>query len=607
MTCVIAQRPLRVIASIADVITAIADVTTSIVDVIMTIKTDYGLVTTEYGQLQGYLRSFQRHQVAAGHALRPVNVFLGVPYATPPVGSNRFSPTRTPSPWRGVRSAMQPGRVCPQQLPPLEEADALRSMPRAVFERVLRLRGQLANQSEDCLYLNIYAPAHRGADLYPVMVYIHGDSYLWSSGNLYDGGVLASYGEVVVVAINYRLGLFGFLNTNVERGRARVTNNGLLDQIAALHWIQENVQEFGGDPDKVTLFGHGTGAACVSFLLNSPAVVTNLFHRAIVMSGSSLSGLSAVQDPAQYAVALGRRVGCPVPGDLRLDHELLVDCLREQNAERLLAADVGGYQFLPTFGPSVDGVVVQGQVRRRVRKNHGRVYDLMFGVAERDAFTLLSDEDVRGGVDAARRDRLLRTFVRNSYCYSNVEIFYSIINAYTNWSSPRRHAAALRDETIAALSDAAFVAPVTADAELHAPAEPVEPVGRDGDSTYFYVFSYERAAGAPSQQAGSVHGSEIPYVFGRPLVQETTGASQFRPEDITISEMVMTFWTNFAKTGDPNRPAPQPPPHLPEKERSRYRAWRLGALRPHLPTVYGYRSEVTHAQSLPGSPGGVLE
>ena len=119
------------------------------------------LVTTEYGQLQGYLRSFQRHQVAGGPTLRPVNVFLGVPYATPPLGSNRFSPTRTPAPWSGVRSASRAGPVCPQKLPPDDPAEALRRMPRVTFERVRRLRAQLKNQSEDCLYLNVYAPAHR--------------------------------------------------------------------------------------------------------------------------------------------------------------------------------------------------------------------------------------------------------------------------------------------------------------------------------------------------------------------------------------------------------------------------------------------------------------
>ncbi|KAF0303435.1 Neuroligin-4, X-linked [Amphibalanus amphitrite] len=327
------------------------------------------------------------------------------------------------------------------------------------------------------------------------MVYIHGDSYLWSSGNLYDGGVLASFGEVVVITINYRLGLFGFLNPSVGPTQ-QVTNNGLLDQIAALHWIQQNVEAFGGDPDKVTLFGHGSGAACISFLLNSPAAVTDLFHRAIVMSGSSLSSLAVVQDPAQYALRLGVQVGCVESEDSTTNSELLVDCLREQSVERLLEADVGGYQFLPTFGPSVDRVVVPATVRRGARRNQGKVYSLMFGVAERDASNMLADDDLREGMTLDRRDRVLRSFVRNTHCYSNVEIFYSIINAYTEWGRARRGDKERRDETLAALTDAVFVAPVTADADLHAP---LEASPKDADPTFFYVFNREKK-GAPSDE-----------------------------------------------------------------------------------------------------------
>ena len=216
---------------------------------------------------------------------------------------------------------------------------------------------------------------------------------------------------------------------------------------------------------------------------------TDLFHRAIVMSGSSLSSLAVVQDPSQYALRLGAQLGCAEPGDAAANHELLVDCLREQSVERLLGADVGGFQFLPTFGPSVDRVVVPATVRRGARRNQGEVYSLMFGVAERDAADMLSDGDLREGMSLDRRDRLLRAFVRNTHCYSNVEIFYSIINAYTEWGRTRRGDKERRDETLAALTDAAFVAPVTADADLHAP---LEASPKDADPTFFYVFSHQR-------------------------------------------------------------------------------------------------------------------
>ncbi|XP_047740037.1 neuroligin-2 [Hyalella azteca] len=110
---------------------------------------------------------------------------------------------------------------------------------------------------------------------YPTMVYIHGESYEWNSGNPYDGSVLAVYGEVIVVTINYRLGLLGFLNTNEDPLKRSITNYGLMDQIAALHWLNENIAAFGGDPESITIFGHGTGAACINFLLTSRAVPSN--------------------------------------------------------------------------------------------------------------------------------------------------------------------------------------------------------------------------------------------------------------------------------------------------------------------------------------------
>uniref|UniRef100_A0A6P7FGZ9 Neuroligin-4, Y-linked-like n=1 Tax=Diabrotica virgifera virgifera TaxID=50390 RepID=A0A6P7FGZ9_DIAVI len=126
--------------------------------------------------------------------------------------------------------------------------------------------------------------------LRPVIVYIHGESFEWNSGNPYDGSVIASYADLVVITINYRLGILGFLNANpAPHLKARVANYGLMDQIAALHWIQQNVALFGGDPNNVTLAGHGSGAACINFLMISPTVMPGLFHRTILLSGSALS------------------------------------------------------------------------------------------------------------------------------------------------------------------------------------------------------------------------------------------------------------------------------------------------------------------------------
>lgn len=208
------------------------------------------------------------------------------------------------------------------------------------------------------------------------MVFIHGESFEWSSGNPYDGSVLASYGEVVVVTLNYRLGilgkhiaihlsvasiqfpghrrLVGFLNANPSpHVHARVANYGLMDQMAALHWIQQNIQKFGGDPNVVTLAGHGTGAACINYLMTSPTMVRGLFHRAILMSGSAYSSWALVEDPVLFAIKLAKEVNCTIPEDLNRHHEQIVDCLRDVPLEDLYAADIQAPNFLTSFGPSV--------------------------------------------------------------------------------------------------------------------------------------------------------------------------------------------------------------------------------------------------------------
>ena len=169
-------------------------------------------------------------------------------------------------------------------------------MSRRRLDYLRSIRVRLNKQSEDCLNLNIYVPHNAGkgdekGTLFlnifllkkiiftertklPVMLFVHGESYSWGAGNLYDGRVLASYGEVVVVTVNYRLGVLGFLNTNTApHQHPQMANYGLMDQIAALKWVQQNIGHFGGDPESVTLFGFRTGASCVHFLMQSPAAV----------------------------------------------------------------------------------------------------------------------------------------------------------------------------------------------------------------------------------------------------------------------------------------------------------------------------------------------
>ncbi|XP_031785233.1 neuroligin-4, Y-linked isoform X3 [Nasonia vitripennis] len=542
------------------------------------------VVQTRYGKIQGLVLSFEntRH-------LKPIDVYLGVPYATPPTGGNRFSPTRALSPWDGNKLAEKLGPVCPQKLPDIsDEKEALDRMPRGRLEYLKRILPHLRNQSEDCLYLNIYAPAmgmSEGGRKHPVLVFIHGESYEWGSGNTYDGSVLASYTDQIVITLNYRLGVLGFLNANVSpHTKARVANYGLMDQIAALHWVQQNIEYFGGDPSNVTLMGQGTGAACVNFLAISPTVMPGLFKRAILLSGSALSSWAVVEEPVSYALKLAEAVNCSVPKDLLKDHELLVDCLRESSLEALLRADVRPPTFLSAFGPSVDGVVIKPDFQKDLlsylgpefqgfgilpkKAEHGEAitsnnkYDLLFGVTTSEALWRFAERDVEKGFEGERRDRIIRTYVRNAYMYHLTEIFYTIVNEYTDWERTVQHPMNTRDACVQALSDAQFVAPLVQTGDLFTLRHTKRPNGmhvplpvHDADKeplpkTYFYVFDYQMKDGDYPQRMGSVHGEELPFVFGAPLVD---GFGHF-PRNYTkaetqLSESIIQYFANFVRTG----------------------------------------------------------
>lgn len=252
--------------------------------------------------------------------------------------------------------------------------------------------------------------------------------------------------------------LAGFLNANPSPHiRARVANYGLMDQMAALHWVQQNINKFGGDPNSVTLAGHGTGAACIDFLMTSPTMVPGLFHRAILLSGSAYSSWALVEDPVVYALKLAKETNCSIPEDLMKNHEQIVDCLREIPLDDLFAIDIQPPNFLSAFGPSIDGVVIRpGRSGQDMDETPGRIsakrmqgaagqYDLLFSVVTGEALWRFSASDIQSGFEGERRDKIIRTYVRNAYNYHLSEIFYTIVNEYTDWERTNQHPIITRD------------------------------------------------------------------------------------------------------------------------------------------------------------------
>ncbi|MBV9747664.1 MAG: alpha/beta fold hydrolase, partial [Acetobacteraceae bacterium] len=239
-----------------------------------------------------------------------VRSFKGIPYAAPPVGALRWQPPQEVARWEGTREATRFGPVCPQPGSP----------PGSFYQREFFAASE--PQSEDCLYLNIWTAAS-GSDRLPVMVFLHGGAYFGWSGSMaaYDGTYLARKG-VVVVTINYRLGPFGFLahpDLDAESPQHLSGNYGLLDQQAALRWVKANSAAFGGDPERITLFGHSAGAGSVGYAMASP-LAKGLFRRAIVMSGSLFGTAGPTPDldfAEQGGQKLATELGAPSIAALR--------------------------------------------------------------------------------------------------------------------------------------------------------------------------------------------------------------------------------------------------------------------------------------------------
>ncbi|XP_039618330.1 carboxylesterase 5A-like [Polypterus senegalus] len=212
------------------------------------------VVSVENGRLKGSVSRVKGTE-------RLVHEYLGIPFAKPPLGSLRLSAPEPPEPWTGVRDATRHPAICIQNVDFIEK-----------FLEEVKLTLQIPVVSEDCLYLNIYTPAESNKESrLPVMVWIHGGGLMMGAATIYDGSALAAYENVVVVVIQYRLGILGFLSTGDDHCRG---NWGLLDQIAALQWVQRNIKTFGGDPDSVTIFGESAGGCSVSALVCTYIILT---------------------------------------------------------------------------------------------------------------------------------------------------------------------------------------------------------------------------------------------------------------------------------------------------------------------------------------------
>ncbi|XP_068214021.1 neuroligin-1-like [Palaemon carinicauda] len=351
---------------------------------------------------------------------------------------------------------------------------------------------------------------------YPVVVFLHGESFEWGSSSLYDGSVLAALGKVIVVTLNYRLGILGFYNANTDPlSRPTVANYGLMDQLAALHWVQENIVRFGGDPGQVTVMGHGTGAACLNYLVISPAATAGLFKRAILMSGSALSPWASVRDPSGHAFDVATQLDCPV--------------------------QLKTSRFQVAVGPSIDGVTIKPdwKIHQSKMGKEGRTpVDLLLGMKAANLLDILSQQEVQEGFDVDYRKELLRSFVVHNYRYHLQEIMLAITAEYTDWSRSLHQPISIRDSTGQGLHDVNIVSPMV---------DLAKQLYTTSRSSYLFVLE-EKVSNSGNE---SILLNELVYVFGCPLgaLGPLASSYNFTNMDVTLSKSFISMWSNFIKLG----------------------------------------------------------
>jgi para-nitrobenzyl esterase len=441
-----------------------------------------------------------------------VTAFKGVPFAAPPTGDLRWRPPAAVKSWEGVRQSDKYSAPCLQTAFPGGSPE---------LDEVLRLPG---TPNEDCLYLNVWSAAKSASERRPVMVWIHGGALVIGSPAVLatDGAALAKKG-VVLVSINYRLGAFGFLahpELTKESAHHSSGNYGLLDQLAALRWVQKNIAQFGGDPGNVTIFGESAGSWSVNLLVASP-LGKGLFHRAIGESGALLVGVGsepalsansrALAEAEQGGVALAKRLGVQT-----------LSALRAKTGEEILKATAApGNAAGAGFGATVDGWVVPERPDRIFEAGRQNDVPILVGSNDNEG-ALLFAQSVQA---AAARDQAARTYG------SRADAFLKLYPAGTDEEA--------RASAMQYMGDTLFGLQMRTWARLQ----------RKTGKAPAYLYWFDRVP-PDSACKCATHASEIVYAFNNvPL-----STRPFQDADRKLADTMSSYWVNFATKGNPNGP-----------------------------------------------------
>ena len=462
--------------------------------------------------------------------------FLGIPYAEPPVGDLRFRRPKPKKPFTEPYNATEFGNMCYQMfiLPFVKE-----DLP----------------ASEDCLVLNIFAPTER-VDPLPVMIYIHGGAYVSGASNPFVADALAAYGEVVVVTINYRVSLWGFLSTGDEHAPG---NDGFYDQHLAIKWVHDHIQAFGGDPGNVTLFGESAGSGSTIQQSIFPGNA-GFFQRAIAQSASINSLWVPAAVTREETENLGRILNCE-----NMESGPLVDCLRNISGDVLFSVinDPANnfnrlpYPFVPTISSSsdflheipTDWFKLDANEMSRNRSEFFASLDFLTGInAAEGAFMM---DSMVGPNKTYFEDHLVPTAIQISLGPNIPDTVTDIVlQTYTDWENPES-AQKRRYNLMQIYSDSVFTVPVLETIRYHASVE------KAAKRTFLYLFDIvpsERLLPTPAWVEQANHADELGYLFfdeTAGLLTNLPGHDGYTPEpwESDIAKTMITMWTNFAKTG----------------------------------------------------------
>lgn len=455
------------------------------------------VVETRAGTVRGEL------QPGAEPGLPAVSIWKGIPYAAPPLGELRFRPPQPVAPWTGERDATKFGTVAAQS------RDPAIAMMSGIGDKIV--------SGEDCLTLNVFSPGADGAKR-PVVVWIHGGAFIMGSGStpLYHGQSFASRHDIVVVTINYRLGLFGLLYLGDLAPGREAGNYALLDQIAALAWVRDNIAAFGGDPDRVTVMGESAGAISIGSLLAMPAA-RGLFQRAILQSGAAVLSPPTREDMTTAAQFVLSELGVTVDELVGVPEAKLLAVQEKLSREKGLGA----------FAPYVDGVTVPESPLTAVRAGAIADIPLLLG-SNRDEWTLfevfLGDRTITP-FEAPLRERFGTTLDELLAIYAR-----------------ERPGRTPKQAWIDLIGDVAFRIPAILLAEA-----------QSDHQRAVYMYRFDWASPALGGRLGAAHGLDLPFVWNRvdlPASKLLLGEAAEAAQPLALE--IHATWAAFIRTGDPN-------------------------------------------------------